>query len=276
MYPRVETDFMTGQLITFPVRLYVRGARLLIHAAEDVTGKAVMGTLRVAGALGNLRGSANGSSAAATPPPPPFPPSSSLAERRPSPVTPESATPPGAESREAAPRPATPRAAAPRSRPARPQPTPASTPADQYPDPDPRIAPRGQRDVAPAQPTPPRAEATDGAGPEPLAGDRLEQEGVAVPIDLDAPAPAVPDHVSAEPVLVREEAEAGAEDGAGAAITVQEPWKGYGQLNARDVVARLTAASTAELAAVQLYEGTHRKRQSVTAAVQRELAKPQR
>ena len=46
---------MTGQLITLPVRIYARGARLLLHAAEDVTGKAVMGTLRVAGALGNLR-----------------------------------------------------------------------------------------------------------------------------------------------------------------------------------------------------------------------------
>jgi hypothetical protein len=109
-----------------------------------------------------------------------------------------------------------------------------------------------------------------------LASDRLEQEGVARPIDLAAPAPTAPDHVSADPVLVREEAETGAQDGAGAAITVQAPWEGYGQLNARDVVARLAAASTAELAAVQLYESMHRKRQSVISAVQRELAKRQR
>ena len=64
---------MTGQLITFPIRLYVRGARLLVHAAEDVTGKAVMGTLRVAGALGNLRPGANADGGSA-PPAPPAPP----------------------------------------------------------------------------------------------------------------------------------------------------------------------------------------------------------
>jgi hypothetical protein len=160
----------------------------------------------------------------------------------------------------------------------RPQPTPASTPASKLPDPDPRIAPRARRDVTPAQPTPPPAPA-DPTGPEApplLAGDRLEQEGASRAIDLEASTPAPPDHISAEPVLVREEAEAGAQDGAGAAITVQEPWEGYGKLNARDVVARLAAASTAEVAAVQLYEGMHRNRQTVIAAAQRELAKPQR
>ena len=139
-----------------------------------------------------------------------------------------------------------------------------------------RGSPKRPRGVAPAEPTPPPAQAQGSDAAPPLASDRLEQEGVASPIDLDAPAPAAPDHVSADPVLVREEAEAGAQDGAGASITVQEPWDGYGQLNARDIVGRLGAASTAELAAVQLYEGAHRNRQTVIAAVQRELAKSQR
>jgi hypothetical protein len=46
---------MTGHLITLPVRLWLRGARRLLHTAEDVTGRAVMTTLRVAGTLNDLR-----------------------------------------------------------------------------------------------------------------------------------------------------------------------------------------------------------------------------
>src|SRR5947209_19446039 len=65
MYRWVEGPLMTGQLITFPIRLYVRGARLLLHVAEDVTAKAMMSTLRVAGALGNLRPGASDGAAPA-------------------------------------------------------------------------------------------------------------------------------------------------------------------------------------------------------------------
>ncbi len=72
-------------------------------------------------------------------------------------------------------------------------------------------------------------------------------------------------------MVVREEAEAGAEDGAGASVTVREPWDGYAKLSARDVVDRLGGASSAELAAVQLYESAHRSRQTVLQAVQRQL-----
>lgn len=80
-----------------------------------------------------------------------------------------------------------------------------------------------------------------------------------------------PTHVSEEPVLVEELAEPGAEDGAGAEIRVQEPWDGYRRMNAREVTARLSDASAAELAAVQLYESTTQGRQTVLAAVQRQL-----
>jgi hypothetical protein len=70
---------------------------------------------------------------------------------------------------------------------------------------------------------------------------------------------------------VREEAEPGAEDGAGAAITVMEPWRGYAHMSAKDVIERARGANRAELAAVRLYESRHRSRQTVLAAVDRQL-----
>ena len=93
------------------------------------------------------------------------------------------------------------------------------------------------------------------------------------PIAEVPPAPIVeePVHVSEEPELVRESAEPGAEDGAGAELTVMEPWNGYARMNAREVIARAHQASPAELAAVRLYEARHRSRQTVLAAVDRQL-----
>ncbi len=90
-------------------------------------------------------------------------------------------------------------------------------------------------------------------------------------VDLNAPVVAEPVHVSEEPELVREEAEPGAEDGAGARVTVMEPWNGYARMNAREVIARARQADSAELAAVRLYESRHRSRQTVLAAVDRQL-----
>lgn len=81
----------------------------------------------------------------------------------------------------------------------------------------------------------------------------------------------VPAHVSEEPELVEERSAPGAEDGAGPEIHVQEPWKGYKQANAREVIARLATADSATLAAVQLYEGGHKRRQTILAAVERQL-----
>jgi hypothetical protein len=92
--------------------------------------------------------------------------------------------------------------------------------------------------------------------------------------DPEEPAPPTahePVHVSEEPELVRESAEPGAEDGAGAQLTVAEPWNGYARMNAREVIARARQASPAELAAVRLYESRHRSRQTVLAAVDRQL-----
>ena len=85
-----------------------------------------------------------------------------------------------------------------------------------------------------------------------------------------APEPA-PAHVSEEPELVESYAEPGAEDGPGASVHVEEPWNGYGQMSADDVVDRLAAASREEIAAVELYERLHRGRRTVLTAAGREL-----
>jgi hypothetical protein len=80
-----------------------------------------------------------------------------------------------------------------------------------------------------------------------------------------------PAHVSEEPELVAELAEPGAEEGAGASVTVDEPWDGYALLKATDVVDRLARAGSAELAAIQLYESSHKQRETVLTAVTREF-----
>ena len=80
-----------------------------------------------------------------------------------------------------------------------------------------------------------------------------------------------PAHVSEEPELVREDAEPGAEDGAGASVNVLEPWDGYAAMSAREVIERAEEATPAELAAVRLYEARHQSRQTVLAAVDRQL-----
>jgi hypothetical protein len=96
------------------------------------------------------------------------------------------------------------------------------------------------------------------------------------PVEADTPAtaeapPAEPVHVSEEPELVEEIAEPGAEDGAGASLHVREPWSGYAQMKAEDVIDRLAGSTPAVLAAIQLYENGNRGRVTVLDAVEREL-----
>jgi|SRR4051794_35468426 len=70
-------------------------------------------------------------------------------------------------------------------------------------------------------------------------------------------------HTDEEPdTLVESE---GAAD-PGAQLRVDEPWPGYGQMRAPDVVDRLRAADPATKAIVRLYEQQHRKRSTVLAA----------
>jgi len=120
------------------------------------------------------------------------------------------------------------------------------------------------------------APATD--QPEVVEPDATEAEQTvaAAPVRDEAeqlpPLSDEPTHVSEEPELVEEFAEPGAEEGAGATVEVEEPWKGYDQLNAQEVIARLENADAAEIAAVQLYEHRNRQRETVLAAAERRLA----
>ena len=91
-------------------------------------------------------------------------------------------------------------------------------------------------------------------------------------LSLDGP-DAEPAHVSEEATFVESFAEPGAEDGAGAEITVEEPWDGYAGMKAPEVIARASGASEVELAAAQLYERAHRKRASVLSELDRALEK---
>jgi hypothetical protein len=116
--------------------------------------------------------------------------------------------------------------------------------------------------VVPPDAAPPRTEEIGGRQAPP---DDVRQ----APPEPD-PA-AQPAHVSEEPELVREEAESGAEEGAGADVTVIEPWQGYERMTAQEVIDRLADASPAELATVRLYESGKRSRQTVLTAVDREL-----
>ena len=120
--------------------------------------------------------------------------------------------------------------------------------------------------------TPGRAEpARRDEPPSPAPAPPVAEAPVEWTEEPRAPLVEEPAHVSEEPELVEESAEPGAEDGAGAAITVAEPWDGYGQMSAKDVIDRAGMASVAELATMRLYEARHRARQTVLAAVDRQL-----
>src|SRR3954471_3661097 len=81
-----------------------------------------------------------------------------------------------------------------------------------------------------------------------------------------ADVPDEPEHVSEEPVVLAEVADPAAEDGAGAQVSVAEPWEGYRQMKAADVIDRIAAATPEEIAVVQLYESMHRRRKTVLEA----------
>jgi hypothetical protein len=80
-----------------------------------------------------------------------------------------------------------------------------------------------------------------------------------------------PRHVSEGLQFVEAFAEPGAEEGAGATVHVREPWSGYAQMSADEVLVHLADATSEELAAVTLYEGAHRGRKTVLAGARRQL-----
>jgi hypothetical protein len=190
------------------------------------------------------------------PPPPPSAP------RRPP------ATPPGARP---APQPLATHAAPARATSARPEPTAApaapAAPAPARPAPEATAAPSA---AAPA-PARPASEATTAPPPERPASEATTAPAPERPAPEATTAPASA-HVDRDAVVVAESADAGAADGAGAEVTVAEPWDGYSRLTAKDVTAQLTTANPAMLAVVRLYESSHRKRRTVLAAVDRRMA----
>jgi hypothetical protein len=119
---------------------------------------------------------------------------------------------------------------------------------------------------APARPRPPA---------HPGNGRPAEPETVVVPEPAApaepaaAPEPPEPEHVSEEPELVAEVAEEGAEDGAGAEVTIEEPWPGYDGMTAADIKDRLVAEPPEVAAAVKLYEASKKGRASVLEASSR-------
>jgi hypothetical protein len=74
-----------------------------------------------------------------------------------------------------------------------------------------------------------------------------------------------------EEEVVAQFAEPGAEDGAGAQLDVEEPWDGYAEMNAGAIISRIDQADPAQLAVVELYEQTHKKRQTVLNAAAKRL-----
>jgi hypothetical protein len=83
--------------------------------------------------------------------------------------------------------------------------------------------------------------------------------------------PIAAERVDEGAVLVAEFADPGAENGAGAQVHVEEPWKGYGSLRAADIVDRLVAEPDGVVSLVLLYEGAHRGRTTIISASERQL-----
>lgn len=125
-----------------------------------------------------------------------------------------------------------------------------------------------RRPAAASRPAPVR-ERPPATTPSPTPTASPADAATPVAIDGGAVSADEPVHVSEEPTLVGEFAEEGAEDGAHAEIDVSEPWDGYARMTVRDIEQRLAQATSEEAAVVQLYESTHKKRQSVLKAATR-------
>jgi hypothetical protein len=128
------------------------------------------------------------------------------------------------------------------------------------------VRPQPRADEAPAP-----AAAEQAPAPAPASARQAERPyhpayEAEVPVE---PAPEPPPHVDDEPELVGEFAEPGAGEGAHAELHVDEPWEGYRSLTAAEVRRRIGDAGAEELAVIQLYETTHRRRRTVLGAVER-------
>jgi len=141
--------------------------------------------------------------------------------------------------------------------------------------------PQHEAATPPQRPTttaPPRAAARPAAAAVPTPARPAPAPASVAPAPLEPAEPTAPDQPDqpefAPPHIDEEESEvvysssdAGAENGAGPSIHIDEPWNGYRGMSAADVIDRLAVADTAMLAAVQLYETSHKQRPSVLKAV---------
>ena len=132
-------------------------------------------------------------------------------------------------------------------------------------------------DVVIASSPPPPPERAPAAAPAPPEATREPRPtapsapAVAPAHNIGAAPEIPPAHVSEGLQFVEAFAEPGAEEGAGAAVHVEEPWANYSQMTADEVIVRLADATPEELAVVALYEGAHRRRKTVVAAARRRL-----
>jgi hypothetical protein len=120
---------------------------------------------------------------------------------------------------------------------------------------------------------PPAPVADEPPPPTPVADEPVEPAPVPTPVAAEAPVSIAtePTHIDEEPELVAEAAEAGAEDGAGAEVAVDEPWPGYDEMNAPDIEDRLVTEGPETAAAVSLYEASRKGRASILEAASRTM-----
>jgi hypothetical protein len=129
----------------------------------------------------------------------------------------------------------------------------------------------------PVQSPPAEPAADEQAAPVESFADAGAQNGAEESVaDADAQDAAEESFADADAQDAAEEsvADADARDAAASSVQVEEPWKGYGGMNAHDVIHRLTVASTEEAAAAELYERSHGTRKTVLAAAERRLRQP--
>lgn len=110
-----------------------------------------------------------------------------------------------------------------------------------------------------------RAEAAE-AATEALSRDRERREEAIFTPDDDF-FDDEDDYVESEVKLVAESADPEATEPPGATLHVDEPWDGYRRQKVAEITAQLEGQPAEVLAAVELYEMTHRQRQGVLDAV---------
>ncbi|MDX6677273.1 MAG: hypothetical protein QOE31_1325 [Solirubrobacteraceae bacterium] len=133
-------------------------------------------------------------------------------------------------------------------------------------------APAATPAAAPEQRPPASAPVADPAAPPPSDAPPAAGATTTAPEIRSAAGEPAPDHVDREAVVVAESHDPGAAGSVGAQITGDEPWEGYGELDAQQVVARLDDAGAETVAVVRLYEQLHRNDAGVLEAVDRRLA----